>query len=136
MCAGIAKYLGVPPLWMRIAWLVSLLLLGPIPVVIYLAAVILLPSDGELASPPTVLSGDVGGGLVLLGVMLMRKEVRIERSDLLLWALLPGEHKGEDDICGRPLPQARPEVLALPKANSAKRSKNPKRAKGHPSSLP
>ncbi len=111
VCAGIGRYLGVPPIWVRIGWVASLLFLGPLPFVLYVAAVVLLPLDrDEPIGPPRrevggwvliaagafllahnfglfplsfpVAWGAVwGAALVLLGALLLRKEVRLRRSE-------------------------------------------------------
>ncbi len=50
VCAGIANYLGIEPLWVRIGW-VALGLLGGIGAVVYIVAMIIFPRSPDLAPP-------------------------------------------------------------------------------------
>ena len=63
VCAGVARYLGVPPIWVRIGWVASLLFLGPLPLVLYVAAVVLLPLDKEEPVAPP--KREVGGWVLI-----------------------------------------------------------------------
>ncbi len=57
VCAGIAEYLKVNPMWVRLAVLLIAIVpagLGIVPVaVIYIALTVLLPEKPERAEPPT-----------------------------------------------------------------------------------
>lgn len=66
VCAGVARYLGVEPLWVRIAW-VALGLLGGMGVVGYVLAMVIFPRSEEAASP----LADVGSRGVVGAVVLV-----------------------------------------------------------------
>lgn len=68
VCAGIAKYLGIEPLWIRIGW-VALGLLGGIGIVAYAIAMVIFPRSEDLGSPlASAKSRQMIGATVLIGI--------------------------------------------------------------------
>ena len=79
VCGGLAHYLGVDPVLIRLA-AVALALSGGVGILLYVVAAIILPVDGE-RSPAPPATGRSGGGmlagivLVLLGGFLLLRQI-------------------------------------------------------------
>lgn len=68
VCAGIADYLGIEPLWIRIGW-IALSLLGGIGIVAYAIAMVIFPRSEDLGSAlASARSRQMIGATVLIGI--------------------------------------------------------------------
>jgi len=48
ICAGLAEYLGVDPVLMRVAWVIFAFLSAGIAVLLYLVLILVIPDENEL----------------------------------------------------------------------------------------
>lgn len=79
VCGGLAHYLGVDPVLIRLA-AVALALSGGVGILLYVVAAIIVPADGPGAGPPRDARSGGGGMLagiilVLLGAFLLLRQV-------------------------------------------------------------
>src|SRR5205823_13052637 len=111
VCAGIARYFNIDPVLVRVG-AVALAFLGGAGVLAYLAAVLLIPNEGEGGRPPeTPNRGVVVTGVVLLvvaiGVVLpfrggwgpgwgLLPIGLVALAGLLVWRLASGQRLGGD----------------------------------------
>ena len=91
IAAGLGHHLGVDPVLVRIAFVV-LTLAGGVGVVLYGLAWVLLPEEQESAATrpprPATVQQAVALGLILLGVLLLLRDVGLWLGDPLVWPLL------------------------------------------------
>lgn len=79
VCGGLAHYLGVDPVLIRLA-VVALALSGGVGVLLYIVAAIVLPVEDGTAGPPVPRRSNGGGllagiVLVLLGLFLLLRQI-------------------------------------------------------------
>ena len=96
VCAGIARYLRVDPLVVRIAF-VAAAAAGGIGVVLYVVAWVLMPADGQASGSATELRPRTGRsaievalgvGFLLLSALLAFRAAGIWLSDAVVWPLV------------------------------------------------
>ncbi|MCU0452669.1 MAG: PspC domain-containing protein [Bacteroidetes bacterium] len=84
VCGGLADYLDVDPLFIRLAWIL-MVVAGGFGILLYIAWVVIVPVGEPVAAAPTERRGRstfgaiVGGLLVMLGVLLLLDEFELFR---------------------------------------------------------
>jgi phage shock protein PspC (stress-responsive transcriptional regulator) len=94
VCAGIARYFRIDPLWVRVAF-VAASAAGGFGVVVYLLGWALMPADAGVEPVRRPWSGrrasievGAGAGLLLLSLLLALRAAGIWTSDAIVWPLV------------------------------------------------
>ena len=94
VCAGLARYFGIDPLWARIAFVVAAAA-GGFGVLVYLLCWLLMPADAGVVPRRLPWSGrrasievGAGAGLLLLALLLGLRATGIWFSDAIVWPLV------------------------------------------------
>jgi len=93
VCAGIGRYFGIDPLWVRVAF-VAASAAGGFGVVVYVIGWVLMPAEEGVEPGPRRWSGrasievGAGAGLLLLSLLLVLRAVGIWFSDAIVWPLV------------------------------------------------
>jgi len=93
VCAGIGRYFGIDPLWVRVAF-VAASAAGGFGIVVYLIGWVLMPAEEGVEPAPRRWSGrasievGAGAGLLLLSLLLVLRAVGIWFSDAIVWPLV------------------------------------------------
>ncbi len=93
VCGGLGRYLGVDPIWLRLAFVV-MVLGGGAGLIVYLAALIIIPAAPEGAreyrrAPRRELDATLllGGGLIVVGVIALAARL-IPWLDDFVWPMV------------------------------------------------
>ncbi|HEX5579959.1 MAG TPA: PspC domain-containing protein [Gemmatimonadaceae bacterium] len=94
VCAGVGRYFGVDPLWIRVAFVVAAAA-GGFGLLIYAVAWVLMPAEKGVEPAPRPWSGGrasiqvgAGAGLLLLSLLLALRATGIWFSDAIVWPLV------------------------------------------------
>src|SRR5919201_1279069 len=93
VCAGIGRYFGIDPLFVRIGFVIAAAA-GGFGLVLYVACLVMMPAEkGKTAARPlragrAALEGGVGAGLLLLSLLLTFRALGIWFSDTVVWPLV------------------------------------------------
>src|SRR5436190_2009553 len=94
VCAGLARYFGIDPLWLRIAF-VAAAAAGGFGVVVYLLCWAFMPADAGVVPRRLPWGGrrasievGAGAGLLLLALLLAVRATGIWFSDAIVWPLV------------------------------------------------
>jgi signal transduction histidine kinase len=94
VCAGMARYFGIDPLWVRVAF-VAAAAAGGFGVVVYLLGWAFMPVDASVTPARRPWSGrrasiqvGAGAGLLLLSLLLALRATGIWFSDAIVWPLV------------------------------------------------